>query len=220
MFHNHNVLKKPSRLHTINEADRQLISWLNLPKYNAIVVGGAARRWFQGHSVGSADIDIFFKNEEGLLDLMVHIATLPPTESFSLGLTSTNNGKSFKSVCNSQQAITYEFTGFRSDGSTIKVQLIKIKIYEDTQALFNTFDISVCMVATDGIRWIVGEHFLQDLANNKLRMIKINNSSVKRLVKYWSYGYIPDDTLLQTLIDDKDIEWNFAKDSDEDYHDT
>ena len=42
-------------------------------------------------------------------------------------------------------------------------------------------------------------------------------SSLKRLIKYWTYGYTPSDELLQSLIDNGEIEWIFDN-SEGSYH--
>jgi len=123
-----------------------------------------------------------------------------------------------KNICSSERAETYEIQFYGSD-SLHKIQLIKSRYHDDYKELINTFDISVCQVATDGDSWWVGDYFIRDLRDRRLRMVHQNAHSLKRMIKYWAYGFTPDDETIQSVIDYNDTQWTFDNVESEDYHD-
>ena len=241
--------KKQKKFNTIHHDDMIAVDWLALHEYNAIIAGGAALRWYQGMPVESADIDIFFKSHKDFENMRRHIESLPNDnsqmdifpladdftlkKSRSLGdilksmlpksdaVSSSGKEASIhtrKNICSSERAETYEIQFFGSTNPH-KIQLIKARYHEDYTDLVNTFDISVCQVATDGVHWYVGEHFIKDMRERRLRFVHQNAYSLKRMIKYWAYGFTPDDETIQSVIDYKDTMWTFEGSELEDYHD-
>jgi len=183
---------------TIHSTDRELIRSLNLENYNAIVAGGAALRWFQDYTVEEHDIDIWFPTVESMNKFRMNIDYHPKFDT--------------------AYASTYLI-------SNTKVQIIKkpyrTNIDESTEKnvlnLLDNFDITVCQIATDGDTWYYSDNFINDLKNKYLRMTKINENSIKRLFKYWSYGYQPDDELIKNIIANPKTIWDYTKLTEEDY---
>lgn len=230
-------------LYTVHKNNRLLIMWLGLSTCDAIVAGGAALRWYQDISVGSADIDIFFKNQHGFNKLRQRIEGVPKKDPFELedlipkktigivdrlknlvlntdSITTPTDSPSiykYRILCDSDQATTYEITD--SQENVTKVQLIKARFFDNPDELINSFDISVSQIATDGLKWYVGKHFLEDFNSRRLRLLHVNKNSIKRIMKYWVYGYEPTDDTLQRIINDPTVVWVYDTASNEDYHD-
>ena len=105
-----------------------------------------------------------------------------------------------------ENAITLDLKG--PNGDQFKLQLIKKNFYPDAQSVIDDFDITVCQIAWDGSNLVVGKDFITDLKNKKLRFYKISPQSHKRLVKYMSYGYEPDNQTFKELMLSSDIDWD------------
>lgn len=234
------IAKKKERImcNTIHYKDIVAVDWLNLKEHGAVIAGGAALRWYQNQPVLMADIDVFFQNKAGFDSMRQHIESLPihgvdldflesPRPSLGDLLKSIVKQKSEpenkilhtrKNICSSDRAETYEVI-FDGCDSPYKIQLIKTRYTTDIMDLINSFDISVSQVATDGQRWYVGEHFIQDLKDRRLRIKEYNQHSLKRMLKYWSYGFMPTDDTIQHVIDNPGTTWYYEDSSSEDYHD-
>lgn len=184
---------------TIHPDDRTIFNKLKLEKFNAVIAGGAALSWFQHQPVGNKDIDIWFKSKQDFLNMSNHLT-----------------GLEFRKQFDSEYAETFRAasTGVIED---YRIQLIKQPYTDSPNELIKNFDISVCQIATDNNSWWFGEHFLQDLKNKKLRLIKIKPNSLKRVLKYWSYGFQPDDDLLNNVINNPETIWDFTTNTDEEY---
>jgi len=186
-----------SDLITVPPADRKIVDTLRLHKYNAVVAGGAALLWYQNHSVQNHDIDLWLKND---VDMLVAVSHLEKIGHLKI---STKNAK------------TYIVT---VDDKEYTVQLIN-KTRATVEETLNDFDITVCKIATDGYRWWIGPDFAQDLKTRTLRMMHFKSNSMRRFVKYVTYGYEPEPTLLERLMNDPVVSWDFSDQSHEDYAD-
>jgi hypothetical protein len=182
--------------HTVHKNDEGLMNFLNISKYNAVVAGGAALRWYQNLPVESHDVDIWFTCEEDF-NTMDEYLKMNSTIRYS-----------------SQYANTYDV---HEKSASWTVQLIKPKKQLSPAELVKTFDISISQVATDGNRWFIGSHFIEDLKNRRLRILNPQPKSVKRLVKYLIYGFVPDDDQLLAVINDPTTIWNYETINLEDY---
>lgn len=176
----------------IPSIDVPTFNFLNLQKYGAVIAGGAALRWHCGLSVEGHDIDIWCPDAAQYKRMLAYLL-----ENNTERTHDTDNATTFKR-------------------GAYKVQLIKT-CYASVEELLNSFDISVAQVATDGVRWYYGEHTLQDISNRKLRVLKQHSTILRRLFKYWTYGYTPDDETLQQLIQNTDITWDFSSANSDDY---
>lgn len=176
---------------TIPQIDHALLMHLNLLEYRAVVAGGCALRWWRGHPVGANDVDVWFTN---LVDLNLMTSYLR---------------KSHSVVADTPNAITFNAT---IDNRAYKIQLIK-KLYKTIPDMLDNFDITVCKVATDGTQWFCHDDFAVDVRDRVLRVTKMHPHIVRRVIKYWSYGYQPDDTLLEQIIAAPDVQWSFDNSS-------
>lgn len=192
---NANVLMQflTRRNNTLNipDADLQRFQSLELQKYGAVVAGGAALRWHTGKQVGLHDIDIWFSDITQYQRMLSRFIE--------------NN----KSMHDTENAVTFMVGDY-------KIQLIKAP-YSTIDELLHSFDISVVQIATDGARWYYGEHTLQDIADRRLRVLQIHRTILRRVFKYWNYGYTPDDATLQELMNNKEILWDYSSANGDDY---
>lgn len=183
---------------TIHPTDCDFVESLNIKKFNAVIAGGAALRWYQSLPVDNHDIDIFFKSEQDYISMIKHLR-----ENLNLHNSySSSNAESFENYKTSK---------------TYKVQLIKQNYADTPYNIIKNFDISVSQIATDGSSWFLGPDFSQDFKDKKLRFVNYKENAVKRLVKYWVYGFQPDSNTLSELINRSDVIWDFQGKEDADY---
>lgn len=179
--------------------DNKLLELINIKKYNAVVAGGAAMRWYQGNSVGAHDVDVFFPDEGSFGEMFNDFGKKNYPQTFS-----------------SDQAVTYNIY---VDDTEYKVQLIKIRYFgnmDNIQELLKSFDITVTKVATDGNNWYLGDDFATDLKNKVLRFTHYTPKTLRRLIKYWAYGFQPDSSTITSITNDKSVTWVYEN-SIEDY---
>lgn len=166
------------------------------------VAGGAGLRWYQGQPVGDSDIDIFCKNAKQAADVIERIKSYG---RYVVKFTSEN-------------ATTLEYIAGSNDWGPGRwvMQVITKRYYESMTEVIDNFDLSVCQVATDGESWVLGEYTARDIREKNLRMQEtLHADAVKRLVKYWIYGYRPVDGLIDQIRDNPESRWAFE--SSEDY---
>lgn len=183
----------------VHPNDRTIFDKLQLHKFNAVIAGGAALSWFQHQPIGNKDIDVWFKTKRDFLNMSEHLIKLE-----------------FRKQFDSEYAETFRAasTGVIED---YRIQLIKQPYIDSPNELFKQFDISVCQIATDNNSWWFGEYFLEDLKNKKLRLINLKPNSLKRVLKYWSYGFQPDDEIINNIMNNPDTIWDFTTNIDEEY---
>ena len=151
--------------------------------------GGACLAWYQ-HCQTKSDIDVYF-NDEKYWQRTVQI--IKNDSKFNPAMThSTVNAATFNMSYNCQ---------------AWKVQLIRKNFYQKIEHVIDDFDISVCKIAFDGNRVVMGPTFARDVANRVLRFDKISPQSHKRLIKYMCYGYRPLDNTIENLVNSLDIDW-------------
>lgn len=184
-----------SNIATVHASDKKLVRELNISKFDAIVAGGAALRWFQNQAVEDHDIDIWFPSESERHRFKIPVSAHVEHESMYA-------------------------TTFRANKT--KVQIIK-KAYGNSDRitsimnLISNFDITVCQIATDGNTWYYTEDFITDLKQRRLKMNGLHENSIRRLFKYWAYGFQPDDELLERIIHSEDTCWDYRKTLAEEY---
>lgn len=179
----------------IPEPDKKLMKLLNLQNFNAVVAGGSALRWYRGLTAGEHDVDIWFKN----------VRDFQKMSEFMLA-------QRYLSLHTTENADTYDLD---VENTRYTVQLIK-HFYTDIDDLLDKFDITVCRVASDGTNWHIGEKFSADLRDRRLRLVKLHPKILRRVIKYWSYGYEPDRKTLE-MLNDPTVLWDYSASPDEDY---
>lgn len=182
----------------IDDNDWGLLTYLKLQLHGAVIAGGAAARFYQKKKIEHEDVDIWFETEENFKHYKDNINKFVD---------------SVLSVIDTDNAITYTVIICQKE---YRIQLIK-RFYPTIEELLDSFDISVCQVATDGDRWFLGRHFAKDLKDHKLRIVKYHPNILKRLFKYWSYGFHPDDETLRQILSNSDINWKIDNITSDDY---
>lgn len=131
------------------------------------LAGGAIRRQITDENVMGSDFDFFFRSQ-GLLD------------EFHGFLSGSGYEKKYQNEHNT--------TWLKGD---IKVQTIHISFYENPEILIDSFDFTICQLATDGESLFVGEYALWDIARKRLALHKLTYgvSTIRRLIKYARQGY-------------------------------
>lgn len=183
----------------VHPDDIDLMRFLDIKKYNAMVAGGAALCWYGNMPVKDHDIDIWFNNSEDMASMNNHVRS--------------------RGTCtySSERAETYELS-FNS--RSYRVQLIKPRgLDKSHKQIIDDFDITVCQIGTDGLRWLVSEDFMQDYLHKRLRFTKITPLTLRRITKYIVYGFQPDSQTIENIINDPQVKWTFESNDAGDMYD-
>lgn len=165
------------------------------------IAGGAPLRWYQGQPVGDSDIDIFCSNVKQAIDLV---------DSFK------SYGR-YHTKAESDNAVTLEYWPKDDYDKKWTIQVIRRRYFNNASDIIKNFDISVCQIVTDGTSIQMGTYTARDIREKNLRMeIPVAPDAVKRLTKYWTYGYRPVDGLLQAIMNDPATKWEFNPSEDYD----
>lgn len=205
----------------VHEKDRHFISYLMAMAPNEghgiWIAGGAPLSWYRGQPT-SSDIDLFFRDEKIYGQMLSAIETrsselvssLSDFTSWISGATlrpknTKGHSVSMSKLIETRNAVTFEAHSTSRDEDELRryhVQLIRRRWYPSVTDLLDDFDITVCQIATDLDAVHTGRHFAEDVANMRLRLHNVTPSTTKRLIKYWVYGYQPDDQVLESLLAD------------------
>lgn len=204
----------------VHEADKPFVEHLaNLgPKRGMWIAGGTPLSWYRGEPTNS-DIDLFFEDAASYKHMLEALTHYHDSQIRALG--SISSLFPFKSTpsrmdggvsatisrhMETANAITFEAHVTRRDEHGSKrylVQLIKRRFYEDVHRLLDDFDITVCQIATNLETVHTGPDFAVDVARRRLRLHHVTPSTAKRVIKYWVYGYQPDDAVLERVLSDE-----------------
>ena len=198
-----NGKNKPSseKYPLVNSIDQEPINvidpnWANGPW----IAGGAVLRWYQGQPVGESDIDVFCSSA---LQADTLIATIKSYGRYTTKFESEN-------------ATTLSYTSHHGDKHWT-LQIIKRRFFSSAEEIIDNFDISVCKLATDGKNLSLGSNTAKDIREKNLRFqMPLQPDALKRLTKYWTYGYRPVEGTIESIQNNPVGKWHFN--SDEDYH--
>jgi hypothetical protein len=195
--------KEPSTVlyHTVHRNDQEPVNVIK-PDYEKgpWIAGGACLRWYQNLSIGESDIDVFCSSATQAQQLIENIKSY---------------GR-FHIKADTENAVTIEYTkkGGKYGESWI-IQVITKRYYTSLKEIVDNFDISVCQLGTTGDNWIIGDHTARDIREKNLRMvIPLQPDAVKRLTKYWTYGYRPVPGLLEMIQNNPNGRWAFNPSED------
>lgn len=156
------------------------------------IAGGAALKWYTDSPVNLSDIDVFFRDSgqhQKLFD------ALTSNSSWTLKMRTRN-------------ASTWN-----NRNTNHVIQLIEKEFFEDIQSLLDSFDITVCQIATDGERFYASDQTYEDIQNRSLRMhLPLQPNAIRRYFKYVAYGYRPVPGLHAQVCNDPDVNWNMSID--------
>jgi hypothetical protein len=170
-------------------------------KHGPWIAGGAPLRWWQGQSVGENDIDVFCANAKQAEDVIERIK---------------DYGR-WQRKFDSDNATTLSYWAKDNVSKTWTIQVIKRRYFGSLQEIIDNFDMTVCEIGTGGNEWLLNKHTARDIRERNLRMkLPLQPDALKRVVKYWTYGYRPVDGVLEAVQNNPIAKWEFA--SDEDYN--
>ena len=140
------------------------------------IAGGAALRWWQGQPVGESDIDVFCANREQAEAVIERIKEF---------------GR-WQRKYDSDNATTLSYWSKDNSSKTWTIQIIKRRYYKTLQEVIDSFDMTVCEIGTGGNHWLLNKMTARDIRERNLRLkMPLQPDAVKRVVKYWTYGYRP-----------------------------
>ena len=179
----------------VNKADWEPISVIEPDEESGPwIAGGACIHWFSGQPVNGSDIDVFCKN---------------PAQSKKVIDRIQSYGR-HDIMAETDNAVTFRYYNKDDDEKSWLIQVIICRYFDTLPEILDSFDLSVCQIGTAGDKWTLGKHTALDIKNKKLRFVnELRPDSVKRLTKYWTYGYMPVEGTLEMLLTNDDIEWNF-----------
>lgn len=158
------------------------------------IAGGAALRWYQNLSVGENDIDVFCSNARQANKIISDIKRF----------------NRYHIKHQSENAVTIDYHRRDKWEDKWTIQVITRKYFDSLQSVIDSFDITVCEIGTAGQQWMMNKETARDIRSKTLRLKKpYNPDSVKRLTKYWIYGYRPAEGTLDDLVDNDRILWKF-----------
>lgn len=189
----------------IHPNDKEIFNFLNIGEHRAFIAGGAALAWYQGTPVEQRDIDIWFESPKDLLKMREFL--------------NSSNSSVCMQTFHSADAETWTIDLYRLH-KKYRVQLITNYFSSDPYSIINRFDITVCQILTNGERWWHTGDFIQDLHNRVLRMNHTHQKSLKRLLKYWTYGFEPDQATLENILNNTELTWEYSDDDGNDYDGT
>jgi hypothetical protein len=168
-------------------------------KHGPWIAGGAALRWWQGQPVGESDIDVFCANKQQAEAIIERIKEF---------------GR-WQRKYDSENATTLSYWSKSNPTKTWTIQVIKRRYFASLEDVISNFDITVCEIGTCGNNWVVGKQTAKDIRERNLRMkLPLTPDALKRMVKYWTYGYRPVEGLLESVQNNPVAKWEFALDED------
>jgi len=163
------------------------------------IAGGAALRWWQHQPVGESDIDVFCANAKQAEDIIERIK---------------DYGR-WQRKYESDNAVTLSYWSKDNSSKTWTIQIIKRRYFKSLEDVINNFDITVCEIGTCGNEWVLGKQTAKDIRERNLRLkIPLQPDALKRVVKYWTYGYLPVEGVLEAVQNNPIGKWQFELDED------
>lgn len=187
---------------TVNKADSEPVTliWPDA-KHGPWIAGGAALRWYQNQPVGENDIDVFCATAKQAAAVIENIKSCG---RYSVKFESEN-------------ASTLEYWSKEDYNKRWTIQIITRRYFASLEDVIRNFDITVCEVGTAGNEWCLGPSTARDIRERNLRFkLPLQPDALKRLVKYWAYGYRPVDGTIEAIQNNPIAKWQFSE--TEDYH--
>jgi len=187
---------------TVNKADSEPVTliWPDVDR-GPWIAGGAALRWYQGLPVGENDIDVFCASAKQAADIIDNIKSYG---RYSVKFESEN-------------ATTLDYWSKDDYNKRWTIQVITRRYFSSLDEIINNFDISVCEVGTTGNEWRLGTFTARDIREKNLRFkMPLQPDAMKRLTKYWTYGYRPVEGTIEAIQNNPVGKWKFDAET-EDY---
>lgn len=195
------------------------------------IAGGSVLQWYQGLNVDSHDIDIFFASQSQMETFETELLNkcqfhhdsgsnklqkkVKKAKYEALFSDPPKDIISIQTVYMTENAHTYSVDiGY----TNYKVQLIKKYYPKSLEDLLNNFDISVCRIATDFLKFRASPEAIVDIKHKRLNFPHgLRPDSLKRIVKYYSYGFTPDPDLWEQALNVPGVVLKFEATGDYDH---
>lgn len=143
-----------------------------LSKDGPWIAGGALRRTLLGKEPES-DFDFFFRDADQLA-----------------AFTSALEGMGLVKVRETAHHVHYRGK-LGESGVDRDIQRIRFAFYQNSEAVIDSFDYTICQLAYDGETLTLGEFTLWDLGRRRLAIHKITYpvATMRRMLKYTSQGF-------------------------------
>ena len=183
-----------------NDSEPLTLVWPDI-KRGPWIAGGACLRWFQGDPVGESDIDVFCANAKQAADIIENIKSYGRyTVKFE-----------------SENAVTIDYWSKDGYDKRWTIQIITRRFFTSLEEVIGNFDITVCEVGTCGNQWQLGSFTARDIRERNLRFkLPLQPDALKRLTKYWTYGYRPVEGTIAAIQNNPIAKWHFGAET-EDY---
>lgn len=187
---------------TVHRDDHEPLSIIRPDlKQGPWIAGGACLRWYQGQPVGESDIDIFCASTEQAQRIIDDVK--------SYGRHSVK--------FQSENATTLSYHSKDDYSKSWTIQVITRRYFTSLEEVIRNFDLSVCEVGTAGKEWKLGAFTARDIRERNLRFkLPLHPDALKRLTKYWTYGYRPVEGTIEAIQNNPDAKWHFGSET-EDY---
>jgi hypothetical protein len=187
---------------TVPQNDREPVAIIEPDvKQGPWIAGGAALRWYQGLTVGDNDIDVFCANARQAAEVIERIKSY---------------GR-YQVKHESENAVTIYYHHFSEWHTGWNIQIITRRYFGSLEEIINNFDITVCQIGTTGTEWSMAPQTAQDIRQRNLRFnYPLSADAVKRLTKYWVYGYRPVPGTVEAISKNPDAVWKFDNTGDYD----
>lgn len=199
---NHNKAVDVIEFPTVHRNDWEPVNliWPDIDR-GPWIAGGAALRWYQGLPVGENDIDVFCANARQASDIIERIKSY---------------GR-FTTKFESENAVTLDYWNKDEYNKRWTIQIITRRYFGSLEEVINNFDITVCEVGTTGNEWRLGPFTARDIRERNLNFkMPLQPDAMKRLVKYWTYGYRPVPGTIEAIQNNPIAKWQFGAET-EDY---
>lgn len=185
---------------TIHRDDSEPVTiiWPDM-KHGPWIAGGAALRWWQNQPVGESDIDVFCANAKQAETIIENIKQY---------------GR-WQRKYESDNATTLSYWNKEKSSKPWTIQIIKRRYFNSLQEVIDSFDMTVCEIGTSGNDWLLGKETAKDIRERNLRMKHpLQPDALKRLTKYWTYGYRPVEGILEAVQNNPIGKWEFSIEGD------
>lgn len=181
---------------TVHKDDCEAVSLIDPDlKKGPWIAGGAPLKWYQGEPVRDSDIDVFCRSPQQAQKLLEKIKSY---------------GR-FHVKCQTENAITIEHYNKDNYSTRWTIQIITKRFFKNIQEVIDSFDITVCEIATCGDEWIMNPQTARDIRERILRFkTPLQSDSPKRLTKYWTYGYRPVEGTIEQICDNVETRWAYT----------
>ena len=188
------IIERPLPSHPDNEILKTIgrLDWLKFPgsdSHAAWIAGGSVLKLAMGHTVfGDSDLDVFLFDCDRKLDIGVLLTQDQKITHYSDNL----NTVQYKYLAKEFPSIHYE-----------TIQVILRRSFDSLESLFNDFDFTCCMFATDGKTIAGPQQAWDDLESKTLRLHYSNEGrkTIMRVKKYTALGFEPAPGLMSKLFE-------------------